>query len=81
MPTFAASELVVLKGGHAVPLPLLQFCWQLEDRGILLALDTDGSILAKPASRLTDTDCATIREHKPALVELLAYVDRSGWEM
>jgi len=75
MPTFAASELVTLKGGHSVPLPLLQFCWRLEDRGIALALDADGSILAKPASLLTDADCATIREHKPELVQLLAYVE------
>jgi len=76
MPTFAASELVMLKGGHSVPLPLLQFCWQLEDRGIVLALDdVDGSILARPASLLTDTDCSTITQHKADLVQLIAYVE------
>ena len=74
MPTFADCELVTLKGGHVVPLPLLRFCWGLEDRGVNLALD-GGDILAKPASRLTDTDCATIREHKQELVQLLTYVE------
>ena len=74
MPTFAASELVSLKGGHAVPLPLLRFCWRLEDRGIVLSLD-GGCILAKPASLLTDTDCTTIAEHKDELVQLLTYVE------
>ena len=74
MPTFAASELVVLKGGHVVPLPLLQFCWQLEERGISLALDGP-DILAQPGSKLTDTDCRTITEHKAELVRLIAYVE------
>ena len=76
MAAFVASELVTLRGGLIVPLPLLQFCWQLEDRGIALTVDeSDGSIVAMPASKLTDTDCATIREHKPAIVDILRYVD------
>ena len=73
--TLSTSDVVVLKGGLAVPLEVLQLAWRLEDAGVVMELGTEGSLRAGPGEKLSETDRAAIRQHKPALLALVQYVD------
>ena len=73
----SAADSITLRGGCVVPLSALQFCWALEDRGLNLQLDGD-DILVHPRTLLTDTDRAAIRELRPYLKALIAYLLGTG---
>ena len=74
--TAIASQLetVTLRGGLTIPLRALQIAWDLEERGISLRLHPTeaGRLLAAPSKLLTDTDRAAMRQHREALVQILA---------
>ena len=74
-----ADDLVVLRGGVAVPLPVLHLVWSLEDRGCHLALEDDDVVRVGPAELLTDDDRVRIRQWKTHLVEVIRYVDEERW--
>jgi hypothetical protein len=67
-------ETVVLKGGTVVPLSALQIGWELEARGLTLAVD-GADLVIRPAGRLTDDDRQRLRDNKPALMALVRYCD------
>ncbi len=59
-----------------MPVPALQLCWSLEDRGCYLRVVPDGvGLLAGPRRLLTDADRALIREHREQFIALVHYVD------
>ena len=67
-----ASDLVVLRGGLAVPLDALQLLWALEDKGCIIRMDGD-DLLIGPRTKLDANDRARIAEHRDhirALVRL-----------
>jgi len=75
MATVASGcEIVTLRGGHLVPLTVLQLGWALEARGLTLELEGD-RLAVFPSQLLTDADRAQLREHRDALVNLLRYVE------
>ena len=55
-PTVPVSELVALRGGHAVPVLALRILWSLEERDFDIRLADDGALLVVPGSRLTTDD-------------------------
>jgi hypothetical protein len=78
MPTLntTAAEIVTLRGGLAVSLPALQFCWSLEDRGCYLRIAADGvGLLVGPRAYLTNEDRAAIKQYRDELVALVRYVE------
>jgi hypothetical protein len=70
-----ASELVTLRSGISVPLVALQLLWHLEDRGLNVRVDADGSVLVGPHRRLTDHDRGLIREYRDDLRRIVAGVE------
>jgi len=65
-------EVVVLKGGVAVPLPALRLAWELEDRGFSVTEDGTG-LLVRPRHNLTDDDRVAIRAWRDALRVVVRY--------
>jgi hypothetical protein len=74
MTTALRTDFVTLKGGHRVPVGVLQLAWDLEERGFTIT--TDGTLLViRPKARLTPDDDAAIREHRDDLLALTRYCD------
>lgn len=69
----SSERYVTLRGGLVVPVEALQLAWQLEDRGFRIALAGDDALRVTPGSALTEADVALIRQHKPALLAIIAY--------
>ncbi len=69
----SGSDLVTLKGGLTVPLPVLQIVWSLEDRGLHFRLDGD-EIVVSPRELMTDDDRAALRRWKTDVRAILDYV-------
>ena len=68
-------ELVVLRGGVAVPLSALRLVWRLEDLGCHLVVEPGDVLRVGPSELLTDDDRAAIRQWKIALVAVVRYVE------
>ena len=68
-----ASDLVVLRGGFAVPVYVLTHMWDLEDRGLHFNLD-DNDLYVGPPPLLTDQDRAFIRAHRDMVAAVAKYV-------
>ncbi len=67
------SDLIALKGGLVVPLPVLQVLWSLEDRGVRVRVDGD-KIVVNPKELMTDDDRAVLRRWKAHVRAILEYV-------
>ena len=72
--TTSSSELVLLRGGFAVPVEVLQLLWRLEDRGLTVARTQRGTLSVGPRDRLTEADRYAIKEHRDMLLTLVDYV-------
>lgn len=68
------SDFLTLRDGLTVRAEVVTLACALERRDIMLAVTADGKLTAAPRERLTPEDIAAIREHKRALLGLLAYV-------
>ena len=68
----AASDLVPLKGGFAVPADVLRRLWTLEDRGLRFTRD-DPYLVVSPPELLTPDDRAFIKTNKTLILEVLTY--------
>lgn len=55
-----SSEFVILKTGVALPVEALQLAWELESRGLSLAVEGE-ALTVGPRDRLTDADRNAIR--------------------
>ena len=60
-----------------VELAALRFLWSLEERGLVVRGDGP-NLLVGPGRALTNADRAAVREHKQALLALLAYGERGA---
>ena len=68
------SELVVLRGGLAVPQAAVDLLLDLERRGFDVYIDvTDGAVVCRPGRLLTDDDNQAIRALRDALKALIEY--------
>jgi len=66
-------EYVTLRDGRAVPVPVLQRLWRLEERGVRFRLDDDGDgMQVGPSRLLDDNDRAFLREHKAIVLSILS---------
>jgi len=70
----AASEVVVLRGGVSVLLPVLKLALDLEERGFNLRARDDGKLEVQPCRQLTPEDCRLIRAHRDELLRIVRYV-------
>lgn len=68
------SDFTLLRSGFAMRTSVLMLALDLERRCVTLAVTADGKLTAAPREKLTAEDIAAIREHKRALLGLLAYV-------
>jgi hypothetical protein len=59
-----------LRREAALRSPVLPVLWAIWDRGVTLALDSNGRVLCRPAGSLTPEEKATLRQH-PNEVKLL----------
>jgi hypothetical protein len=74
--TPSAPELVVLRGGHAVPQAAVNLLLDLERRGFAVYVDrTDGAIVCRPGRLLTDDDKRGIVKLRDALKVLISYCE------
>lgn len=73
--TMSGSDLVVLRGGLAVPLSALRLVWMLEDRGCHLVLDADDVLRVGPGELLSDDDRHAIRRWRSYVVAIVRYVE------
>ena len=64
---------VVLTGGVSVDADVWKFALALEGRGVRLALDESGGLLAGPSELLTREDVETIRATRYELKRLVVY--------
>ena len=65
---------VMLADGMSVPLPVLRFCWQLEDRGCYLSVDGAGLVVG-PRELLTD-DRAVLKQWRDGIRAVVEYCER-----
>jgi hypothetical protein len=68
----SGSDLVTLRDGQAVPLPVLRRLWSLEERGVTFRLESEGFVEVGPSRLLDDDDRTFLRQHKLILVSILA---------
>jgi hypothetical protein len=68
-------ETITLAAGPAVPLAALQLGWDLEARGLTLAIEGP-HLVVSPSSRITDSDRAQIRRWRDELFAVVAYLER-----
>jgi hypothetical protein len=68
------SDLVVLKGGCAVPASAVLLCLELERRGCGFELEGDG-FLVGPKHLITDDDRAQLRAQRDAVLAVLRYCE------
>ncbi|HMF96094.1 MAG TPA: hypothetical protein VKE96_17445 [Vicinamibacterales bacterium] len=68
----SSSDFVVLRGGLALPLPVIRLALELESRGLHMRADGDMVVIG-PKELLTDADRDAIRTWKPHLLALLEY--------
>ena len=64
---------MTLPGGLTVPLAVLRLMFDLEGRGLALAVDPDGEVFAAPEACVTDADRERLRQWSP-LIRVLAEV-------
>lgn len=69
---------VLLRGGVAVPLAVLQIALDLEARGVTIRA-IGRSLIVEPQALLTPADEALVRRHRFDLGRLARYVDAEGW--
>lgn len=68
------SDFVTLRGGLTLPLAAVRLAFDLEERGLHLRVDDEGTVLSVgPGDRLTDDDRLLIRRWKAHLVAIVAY--------
>jgi hypothetical protein len=67
------SEFVTMRGGLTLPIGALRLAWDLELRGLHLAVDGVDVLSVGPGDRLTENDRALIRQWKWHLLAMLAY--------
>jgi hypothetical protein len=63
----------VLCGGVSIPLSALELAWDLEARGMTLAVDDDGWLLVTPRRLLTQADEVAIAALRGELVRIVHY--------
>jgi len=68
----SSSDFVVLRGGLALPMAAWRLAWELEARGLHMAVDGD-MLTIGPRELLTDEDRTAIRRWKPHLLAIVAY--------
>ena len=74
--TTSAPELVVLRGGLAVPRSAFDLLNDLERRGFDVRIDTsDGAVVCRPGRLLTDDDKRAIRALRDPLKALISYCE------
>ena len=66
-------KCIVLDGGVSVDAEVWRFALNLEGRGVRLALDESGRLLAGPSELLTHSDVAAIRAARHELKRLVMY--------
>lgn len=65
-------QFLELQGGLIVPWPVLDWCLQLEQRGVVFRV-SDGRIFPDPLSTLTDADQAFLTDHRWHVLALAEY--------
>lgn len=68
------TPFVTLKGGTIVDLEALRLAWKLEAQGLRLSV-SDGRLTVGPRTAITPADDALIRQHRDALVTVVAYAE------
>jgi len=66
---------VMLADGIRVPLPVLRFCWQLEDRGCRIRVEGD-ELSVGPRKPLNDSDRTALRQWRDAIRAVVEYCER-----
>jgi hypothetical protein len=69
------SAYVMLRGGLTVRVEAVDLLLDLERRGVRLTRDGDSVLLNAPAAAVTDSDRASIKQHKVHLLALLDYCE------
>lgn len=69
----SACDYVLLKGGVAVPLVVLQLLWDLEDREIRIRAKGADTLVVAPSGKLTDADRAALKRWKSHVLTLVNY--------
>jgi hypothetical protein len=67
----SGCDFVTLRDGLAVPVPVLQRLWSLEERGVTFRLE-DGGMQVGPSRLLDDNDRAFLREHRAIVLSILS---------
>jgi hypothetical protein len=62
---------VILTSGKCVSFGALMFLWELEDRGLSVCPEGD-ALTVSPSNKLTDSDRESIRQHRDALLAIVA---------
>jgi len=63
-------ELITMRDGTVLPVPVLRRLWDIEARGVHFALDGEDVVIG-PKRLLDDGDLAFIRDNKALVVSIL----------
>ncbi len=70
-----SSEFVTLKGGFTLPVAVVTYLLDCEDRGLRFRVLPDGRLHVAPHDAIRDTDRAFIAQHRDLLRACITYID------
>jgi len=73
----APPYVVLAPTGLAMPLPVLDLAWNLEDRGFPITTGEDGTLSVEPNDALTPADRSALSRWESHLVALSEFCDRA----